>query len=866
MILKKQLLIAGLCSAMIGLNPLKAQNKYTPALAQELQKEQASLGVMIVFSDKVDLQSLQNEFADNKTPVKQRPALVSKALKKQASASQDEIISLYKNHIGFKSYKSFWIANVMYAELSHALVYEISARTDVAYVELASEKKIMGTAPVYTEKAAAAPNGIEPGLVAIGAPELWAMGYTGRARIALSIDTGFWWEHPAISDHFVGNYKSMSQSWKPFDSVEPVDKENSHGTHTIGTMMGLAAENNDTLGVAYNAYFIATDPVVSDLADLKLLSEFMPAFEWAMNPDGNEETTDDIPDVINNSWGFDPSWEEVDMDQCDSYISDVMDAVEAAGIANVFSAGNNGPDASSIGAPQNYSGTLQNCFTVGSIQAEEEGFPISNFSSRGPSLCPVSNELIIKPEVVAPGQQVRSAIGLNEYSSYNGTSMAAPHVAGAVLLLKEAFPEAGGPEILEALYLSATDLGDEGEDNTFGKGIINVLDAFNYMVNEGFIPTNPAEYQYDLAVSPIQNLSDNYTCDNEFTPSITLYNRGNETINEISITYGFEGENTESYEWTGDLNAGTSTEITLDAINTTRGWKTFKLIATHPNQDNEVDLINNERSKRFQIKPVKSLPYWEGFENGISKEDWYVNNPDYMNSWETLESTGLPFSEQSAIAQLRGYGPREQQEDGLISPMFELDGTAPFNLNFYTSYKVKNSPIFHDTLQVWISTDCGETFVDKIFEKSGEDLHSIIGNEAFPDSMEDWQVETISLDAYEGESIVIKFQSVNNRGNDIYLDNISVYQGTEAPLSINETEKRIFSLYPNPSLAICYLETAQTTNAQVSLYDLYGRHINTKISYDGYRYSIQTENLPTGVYFLQYSDNEIRKQFKIVKR
>lgn len=866
MFFKKQLLIAGLCSAIIGINPLKAQDKYTPALAQELQREQATLGVMIVFSDKVDLQQLHADFDNNNTPVKQRPALVSRALKKQASTSQDKIITLYKTHPGFKNYQSFWIANVMYAELSHALVYEISARADVAYMELASEKKITGIAPVYTEKAAAAPNGIEPGLIAIGAPDLWAMGYTGRGRIALSIDTGFWWEHPAISDHFVGNYRSMSQSWRPFDSAEPVDKENSHGTHTIGTMMGLAAENNDTLGVAYNAYFIATDPVVSDLADLKLLSEFMPAFEWAMNPDGNEETTDDIPDVINNSWGFDPSWEEVDMDQCDSYISDVMDAVEVAGIANVFSAGNNGPDASSIGAPQNYSGTLQNCFTVGSIQAEEEGYPISNFSSRGPSLCPVSDALIIKPEVVAPGQQVRSAIGLHEYSSYNGTSMAAPHVAGAVLLLKEAFPEAEGPELLEALYLSATDLGDEGEDNTYGNGMINVLDAFNYMVDQGYIPTDPTSYQYDLAVSTIQNLPENYTCDDTFTPIISLSNKGSEMITSVTITYGFVGETTENYEWTGSLEAGADTEISLDPVSTTSGWKAFKLIATHPNQENEIDLINNERTKRFQIKQVKSLPYWEGFENGISKEDWYVNNPDYMNSWESLESTGLPFSETSAIAQLRGYGPREQQEDGLLSSLFELDGTAPFNLSFYTSYKVKNSPIFHDTLKVWVSTDCGETFSDMIFAKGGEDLQSIIGNEAFPDSMEDWQVETVNLDEFEGESIILKFQSVNNRGNDIYLDNISVYQGTEAPLSIGETEKQLFSLYPNPSLSVSYLETTQTKNAQVALYDLYGRAIEANINYDGYRYVIHTENLPIGIYFLAYTDHEIRKQFKIVKR
>lgn len=865
MILKKHFLIAGLCTAVMALTPIQAQNKYTPAVAKQLQTEQASLRVMIVFADKVDLKKLHADFERDAIPVKQRPALVSRALKEQAAKSQNEIVKLYANHTGFKAYQSFWIANVMYAELSHALVYELSAREGIAYIELAEEKKISGTPPVYTEKAAAAPNGVEPGLVAIGAPDLWAMGYTGRGRIAMSIDTGFWWAHPAISDHFVGNYKSLSQSWKSFDALEPADKESSHGTHTIGTMMGLEAENNDTLGVAYNAYFIASDPVVSDLADLKLLSEFMPAFEWAMNPDGDEETTDDIPDVINNSWGFDPSWEEVDMDQCDSYISDVMDAVEAAGIANVFSAGNNGPEASSIGAPQNYSGTLQNCFTVGSIQAEEEGYPISSFSSRGPSLCPVSDELIIKPEVVAPGQQVRSAVGTDEYALYNGTSMAAPHVAGAVLLLKEAFPEVEGPELLAALYHSASDLGDEGEDNTYGNGMINLLDAFNYLVGEGHIPSDPTTYEYDLAVSPIENLPEKYTCDDSFTTTINITNKGTQSVSSATITYGFEGESTETYEWTGTLEADASVSIELDPIDTDSGWKQFNVMLSHPNSNDEIDLINNQRTKRFQIKPTKTLPYWEGFEAGLSQEEWYINNPDYINTWGLLESNGLPFSEQSAIAQLNSYGPRMQQEDELHSASFDLSGTAPFNLNFYTAYKAKTSTIFHDTLKVWVSTNCGATFDDMIYVKGGNDLSSIADGAA-PETMDDWQQETVSLDEYAGQHILIKFQSINNRGNNLYLDNVSVYQGTEAPLSIGETEIRKFSLYPNPTLSVCYLETTATTDAQLQLHDLYGRLINTSMRYDGLRYTIDTERLPVGIYFLQYTDKDIRKQFKIVKR
>ena len=70
----------------------------------------------------------------------------------------------------------------------------------------------------------------------------------------------------------------------------------------------------------------------------------------------------------------------------------------------------------------------------------DENYPISSFSCRGPTQCPGEGSLSTYPEVVAPGQSVRSAWGKNEFNTISGTSMAAPHVSGAVLLLKEAFP------------------------------------------------------------------------------------------------------------------------------------------------------------------------------------------------------------------------------------------------------------------------------------------------------------------------------------------------------------------------------------------------------------------------------------------
>jgi len=119
-----------------------------------------------------------------------------------------------------------------------------------------------------------------------------------------------------------------------------------------------------------------------------------------------------------------------------------FEAIETAGIGNIFSAGNDGPNNEGVKAPQRINTGLVNTFCVASVNANDENLNISTFSTRGPTQCPSENggSLEIYPEVSAPGQSVRSASGDNGFDVKSGTSMAAPHVTGAFLLLKEAFP------------------------------------------------------------------------------------------------------------------------------------------------------------------------------------------------------------------------------------------------------------------------------------------------------------------------------------------------------------------------------------------------------------------------------------------
>jgi subtilisin family serine protease len=189
----------------------------------------------------------------------------------------------------------------------------------------------------------------------------------------------------------------------------------------------------------------------------------------------------------------------------------VIDAFEAIGGAVVFSAGNSGPGTSTITPPKNRISSPVNIWSTGSVNGNSPSFPISNSSSRGPSDC---DGTTIKPEAVAPGVSVRSAVPAG-YGFKSGTSMASPHVAGVIALLMEAFPAATGTEIKLALIATATDLGVSGEDNTYGHGLIDAGAAHVFL-------SDVTDVQQQLNADTRRGVSLAQNSPNPFNPSTSI--------------------------------------------------------------------------------------------------------------------------------------------------------------------------------------------------------------------------------------------------------------------------------------------------------------------------------------------------------
>ncbi|MFJ7999134.1 S8 family serine peptidase [Streptomyces sp. NPDC096310] len=262
----------------------------------------------------------------------------------------------------------------------------------------------------------------------IGAPTAWAAGYEGDGVKVAVIDTGVDQTHPDLAGVEVEE-KNFS------GSADAVDRAG-HGTHVASTIAGSGARAGGTYkGVAPKARIL--DAKVFDDDGYGSDSAILGAMQWA---------ADQGAKVANMSLG---GYDGPETDPLEEAVDSLS---ESSGILFVVSAGNAGPGAGTIGSP----GSAAAALTVGAVDRDDA---IAGFSSVGPSA-----DGSLKPDITAPGVDIvaaKAAEGTlgspagDGYVAMSGTSMAAPHVAGAAAILAQRHPDWSGERLKRALTASA---------------------------------------------------------------------------------------------------------------------------------------------------------------------------------------------------------------------------------------------------------------------------------------------------------------------------------------------------------------------------------------------------------------------------
>jgi serine protease AprX len=351
-------------------------------------------------------------------------------------------------------YQPFWIANMLWVRGNLAAIQAIAGRSDVAHLYLnpTVSLPIAPPSPVSPGSDAAQVASIEWNITLVGAPKVWAAGFTGQGAVVAGQDTGYDWDHPAIKQQYRGWDGAVADhdyNWHDaihsggsntcgFNALEPCD-DNGHGTHTMGSMVGDDGAGNQ-VGMAPGARWIGCRNMNKGAGTPATYAE---CFQWFVAPtrmDGSEPRPDMAPDVINNSWTC-PSSEGCTLDS----LKLVVENTRSAGIMVVASAGNSGPSCTTISDPP---AIYDASFTIG---ATDNADNIAGFSSRGATY----GSGLPKPDVSAPGVNIRSSTSIpvvGGYSTMSGTSMAGPHVVGLVALAISIRPDLRGKlDLIETL-------------------------------------------------------------------------------------------------------------------------------------------------------------------------------------------------------------------------------------------------------------------------------------------------------------------------------------------------------------------------------------------------------------------------------
>ncbi|QTX03593.1 S8 family serine peptidase [Agromyces archimandritae] len=470
-----------LCSATAA-TPALAQSADDPAgkftTTAERQLESGSADFWVRFADRPELDAAAG-IAD----WGERGQAVYDALTEAATASQADVIA--ELDAAGVAYEPHWITNaVLVRDGSMELATKLAADREVAEIRQTSVLPL--DEPVEkspAETSSMAPNAVEWGIEAINADDAWAAGYTGEGITVSNIDSGVDGDHPALAPHYRGLQAdgTIDDDYNWFDVAgvcdgSPCDSDD-HGSHTMGTMIGDDGAGNQ-IGVAPGANWIAANGCAT-CSDADLTA----AGEWILAPTtvaGTDADPAQRPHIVNNSWG-------TTQPTNDPFMEDVLEAWEAAGIFASWSNGNSGPSCTTSGAP----GSRTIAYSVGAYNSAGS---ISSFSSRGPG-----QDGEIKPNIAAPGEGIRSSYSDGSYGSMSGTSMAAPHLAGAVALLWSAVPSlVGDIEGTRAvLDDSATDVDDTtcggtADDNAvWGEGKLDVAAAIDLAQNGAVEPEEP---------------------------------------------------------------------------------------------------------------------------------------------------------------------------------------------------------------------------------------------------------------------------------------------------------------------------------------------------------------------------------------
>ena len=248
----------------------------------------------------------------------------------------------------------------------------------------------------------------------------------------------------------------------------------------------------------------------------------------------------------------------------------------------------------------------------------------------------------------------------------------------------------------------------------------------------------------------------------------------------------------------------------------------------------------------------------QGFEGTFPPDKWVTESIGGPN-WALSNAAGGFGNSQHSIAcdNYNGYG--EGEHSDIIAPV-DLTSTQNTWLSFDVAYAKYNAN-YTDTLEVLISTDCGETW-DVIYNVGDVDLATAPDNSAaaFVPTSSQWRRDSIDITSYLGQEVKIAFRNYGWYSQVLYIDNINIGDAMITGEDFGLTE--ILNVYPNPILTNGFLsvESSNPGRLEFSLFDLKGKLIKNVVGQNQFKLSLEELGLESGIYlYMSKTDSQVKK-------
>lgn len=451
---------------------------YMIAFSSLAQAKEGDLDVLIYLKEDIHTRAEEESMGD--------PDLYIERLKELAEESQASLVDFLEASEGVGAYEGFFISNLVHARISPEIKDQILAREDISHIELNSSHDL--------------PSGQVLSLSGLSSEPKWNMdmmefslakkayNVDGSGITIGFIDSAVDFDHSEIRTNFRGynNGEDLKLEGNYIDILGGNPNRKNHGTGVVSIAMGK--EDGYVGGIAPGADWILARTFDNENTSNDVV---LKAAQWMLAPGGDPDAR---PNIVNNSWGGTSSR--------DKWFEDILKTWNKLGIFGVFASGNSFDKPAGPGSIENPA-SVADAFAVGAI-GKNKG--LCSFSKRGPSL---NYPKAIKPEVVAPGEEITIAIENEGYGIFKGTSASTPHITGLVALIMELRPDAGPEDIRRVIIESANPLVSqdypESPNNGFGYGLPSAKRAL------------------DLAAH--MKLAERISGDNRFTTAVNISKR-----------------------------------------------------------------------------------------------------------------------------------------------------------------------------------------------------------------------------------------------------------------------------------------------------------------------------------------------------